>query len=640
MDLFNSPAYPLEENRYGNIDLVDGTIPNGYFRIYTVSNHNEAKEAYKIDANCHEALVGFNKYRHLGRVIEKPILKSIAHFCCVPMVLNSGYEKVNQKSFNSIKRQIEKRASFCEQLNLANFKRLLSKEHIDWFTDIAEKNGLSDIAANRTYLALLYLFKPKKLPKKLTKLLLCCISEEIFQSTKPIIEQWSVSAGVTKFIKSDLGRLNDHTYLFCRLAPIISLNSSDIDILQSSIQSAHSTIQAQIFERASSTGKKSLIRILTNNAFRENGYSADMLPACGLTREEFGLVPQKVRTRALITAEKGLADNRYVSTEALSVAAFNLNKNSLFISDKLLKTDYEYQSLDIEALRHWLNEGYSLRPLLRCAKWTQLSKLLVGAAHSKEVSLLRLFPKEYPSLISLCHFAHTNDRGKLDRFNYLNFLDFVGRLTPENIRQLVRFTPQELKTGLALYNSDIIQPELNKAQLDQLGDTVLLLLEIAQNEGLTENLLKYLKKTRRKSLHDYLSGVVSRRAVNGSLADIDTIFPAAERYAKAKHELSALGASMIETASALKAAGRFYRHCVGGSAYVRAAKNGGDIFLKVKPHLEAAITAEIRKGFVAHLSANGSSIKQAKGFANRNLNNQEKSVLHDIQRILVAHNNI
>lgn len=269
-----------------------------------------------------------------------------------------------------------------------------------------------------------------------------------------------------------------------------------------------------------------------------------------------------------------------------------------------------------------VESGYQLSSLVLAARSPKrFCRALIGTAHPHEVAAMLRLQAHFIDAMSGLHSLFMNPRKrKMDRAALLRYLPTV---TVQMSAGLGAVPGDQLLAIRHCFNDSVIFDRALDSQHSD--DTLRNMSVLLQTDHTTALMNRRLKRWRNnqettRQWHDYCANAAERyfgqesdRSDSGSRT-----FPQADK-ADAKLVVSEAGREFdVEVprhATDLKRLGKRYRHCVGGSHYVKQAI-AGDIFFAINYRkAPEGMDRCAAKGIMVHAAPNG-SVLQVNGFAN------------------------
>jgi hypothetical protein len=270
------------------------------------------------------------------------------------------------------------------------------------------------------------------------------------------------------------------------------------------------------------------------------------------------------------------------------------------------------------------DSGFGAFDFYQVASPKKITSLFINSKHQNEVEFI-FGSKDCSTInaISALQSAFTNQRGKINRDDYLKFLGAVNAQVPPNKRAGLAVDNITLKMVLKHFSSQLVIDILMQYSPDESADCLRMLstLVMFDNEDVNdENIADvnlWISKVKSKfCFHGYLTN-----KSNKNMLEIKSVFYQARFIESTKEASKLLDAGwhveLPVDADELMEIGKTQRHCVGTKFYAERCVDGSNIIFHISPR------ENTRKGYTFQYCRSG-RLLQAKGFANSSVPNHMK----------------
>lgn len=262
------------------------------------------------------------------------------------------------------------------------------------------------------------------------------------------------------------------------------------------------------------------------------------------------------------------------------------------------------------------SSGYGAFSFYKEMSPKRATKLLINSKHPSEVAFI-FKSKDARSVgaLSALQAAFTNHKGKLNRDDYLRFVDSVNQHVPSRQRAGLDVDFRTLATVRKFFSDDLIIDIACQFEPDEAKDTLRMLSDQVSYENKNVNrdnqarVLAWLSDDNTTtSLHNYLVISDSKAWVN-RMGDFKQ-----KQYVSSVDAVNAelpkhWAINLPTNARELMAIGDAQSHCVGSQHYAVLCESGARIIFQLFKN------NDVRHGYTFEFTSGGSLI-QAKGFAN------------------------
>jgi hypothetical protein len=265
----------------------------------------------------------------------------------------------------------------------------------------------------------------------------------------------------------------------------------------------------------------------------------------------------------------------------------------------------------------------------------RITKLLINSKHPSEVGFIfELNDCKAIDVLSQLQSVFINDRHKLDRHRYIQFIDEVRRYVPVASRLGLLVEPAMLKKVLSVFDQDLVINILMQYDKNSSADCIRMLAYLVGHENPTTNrnyrdaIWQWINSREGVCLHDYLS--------NKHNSLVDSVFGVQSFYQvrfignvdAVNNELDDdWQINMPLNPQELMTIGDLQRHCVGGKYYAQRCIDGSNVIFQLVPD------GNVQSGFTCQFSLQG-RLLQAKGFANDTVSFEGKQMARNAFRTL------
>lgn len=261
------------------------------------------------------------------------------------------------------------------------------------------------------------------------------------------------------------------------------------------------------------------------------------------------------------------------------------------------------------------SSGYGAFSFYKEMSPKRATKLLINSKHPSEVAFI-FNSKDARSVgaISALQAAFTNHKGKLNRDDYLRFLDSVNQHVPSGQRAGLDVDFRTLAKVRKFFSDELIIDIACQFEPDEAKDTLRMLSDLVSYENKNVNrdnqarVLAWLSDDNTTSLHNYLVVSASKAWVN-RMGDFKQ-----KQYVSSVDAVNAelpkhWAINLPTNARELMAIGDAQRHCVGSKHYAVLCESGARIIFQLFKN------NDMRHWYTFEFTSGGSLI-QAKGFGN------------------------